>query len=81
MPSRAAGYNRRMSAQPKPAEEELLHKIRDLPPERIAEVEDFIDFLRVRDEEGRLARAAAKLSQASFADVWDNPDDAVYDSV
>lgn len=69
-----------MNARTKPAEEELLDKIRKLPPERIAEVEDFVEFLRVRDE-GRLARAAARMSEASFAGVWDNPDDAVYDSV
>lgn len=29
----------------------LLDKLQSLPPERIAEVEDFIDFLRQRDAE------------------------------
>jgi hypothetical protein len=60
-------------------EEELLAKIRTLPPERVAEVEDFVDFLRLRDEEQRLAEAASKLSEAAFAEVWDHPDDADYD--
>jgi hypothetical protein len=32
-------------AKPKPIEEGLLAKIRTLPPERVAEVEDFVDFL------------------------------------
>ena len=66
-------------AQPKPAEHELLEKIRSLPPERVAEVEDFVDFLRVRDEDRRLTHAAAQLSEEAFTRAWDNPDDADYD--
>ena len=64
---------------PKRSEEELLEKIRRLPPERVAEVEDFVDFLRQRDEEQQLTRAATHLSEAAFARVWGNPDDADYD--
>ena len=60
-------------------EEQLLAKIRRLPPERVAEVEDFVDFLHGRDEEGRPTRAASKLSEAAFAQAWENPDDADYD--
>lgn len=66
-------------AKPRPAEEELLEKIRRLPPERVAEVEDFVDFLRQRDEERGLTEAASQLSEAAFALVWENPDDADYD--
>jgi len=66
-------------ALPKPVEQELLEKIRSLPPERVAEVEDFVDFLRLRDENRRLTYAAAKLSEEAFTRVWDNPDDADYD--
>jgi len=62
-------------------EQELLAKIRTLPPERVAEVEDFVDFLRLRDEEQQLMRAASKLSEAAFAKVWDDPDDADYDQL
>lgn len=57
----------------------LIAKIRDLPADRLAEVEDFVDFLRLREEERRLTRAAAKLSEGAFQAVWDNPDDAAYD--
>lgn len=57
----------------------LIDKIRSLPPERIAEVEDFVDFLKMRHEEGRLVQAATKLSEDAFRRVWDNPDDADYD--
>ncbi len=66
-------------AKPRPAEEELLAKIRRLAPERVAEVEDFVDFLRQRDEEQNLTEAASRLSEAAFAKVWDHPDDADYD--
>ena len=60
-------------------EEDLLAKIRSLPPERVAEVEDFVDFLRHRDQEQRLTQAAARCSEETFARVWENPDDADYD--
>jgi predicted MPP superfamily phosphohydrolase len=60
-------------------EQGLIEKIRQLPPQRLAEVEDFVDFLRTREDEQRLTHAAAKVAEPSFAAVWDNDDDAVYD--
>lgn len=60
-------------------EQVLIEKIRQLPPLRLAEVEDFADFLRARESEQRLTVAATKASEASFATVWDNDEDAVYD--
>jgi hypothetical protein len=62
-----------------PSETALLAKLRSLPPERITEVADFIDFLRFREEELRLQRAVSRASEAAFAQVWDSPDDADYD--
>ena len=59
----------------------LFEKLKQLTPQRLAEVEDFIDFLRARDDEQRLTCAAAKTSEASFAEVWDNDDDAAYDQM
>ena len=53
--------------------------IRNLPPERVAEVEDFVDFLTVRDQDRHLTLAASRLSEEAFHAVWDNPDDAEYD--
>ena len=50
-----------------------------LPPRRIAELEDFVDFLRTREDDQRLTRAAVTASEASFARVWDNDEDAAYD--
>ena len=57
----------------------LIEKIRALPPERVHEVEDFVDFLQLRDKDGRLLRASARLSEKAFFDAWDNPEDAAYD--
>ncbi len=61
--------------------ETLIDKIRSLPPEKAAEVEDFVDFLRQRQQEAQLTHAAAKLSEEAFAQVWNNSDDAVYDEL
>jgi hypothetical protein len=60
-------------------ERALIEKLRDLSPERVAEVEDFVDFLRTRVEERKLVNAASELSEAALREVWDNPDDADYD--
>ena len=57
----------------------LFDKIKQFPPQRMAEVEDFVDFLRQRDAEQHLTHAAAKASEASFHEVWDNDEDAAYD--
>ncbi len=59
----------------------LIEKIEQLPPDRIAEVEDFVDLIRTREQDRALTRAAAKTSAASFAAVWDNPEDDVYDAL
>ncbi|MEZ5616176.1 MAG: hypothetical protein R3E35_13295 [Rhodocyclaceae bacterium] len=60
-------------------EQVLIEKIRQLPPQRLAEVEDFVDFLRTREDEQRLVHAAGKAAEASFAAVWENDEDAAYD--
>ena len=57
----------------------LFDKIKQLPPQRLAEVEDFVDFLREREAEQGVTHAAVKASEASFAQVWDNNEDAAYD--
>ena len=50
----------------------LIEKLKDLPPERMAEVEDFVDFLRTREDEARdgaaarLGEAMAKLAALDF---------------
>lgn len=59
----------------------VVEKLRTLPPERIAEVEDFVDFLRMRADERYLIQAATRASEVSFAAVWDNDEDAIYDQL
>ena len=63
--------------------DQLFQKISRLPAARVAEVEDFVDFLaqRDRDADRRLAHAAAAASEPAFAKIWDNPEDDVYDRV
>ena len=46
-----------------PAEKALLEKLKALPPARLAEVEDFIDFLRGREDRAR-DEAARRLGEA-----------------
>ena len=60
-------------------EQVLIEKIRQLPPQRLAEGEDFVDFLRPREDDQRLTQAAARASEASFSAVWNNDEDAAYD--
>jgi hypothetical protein len=75
----ATPARRRPMGTPNRSDEELLEKIKSLPPDKLAEVEDFVDFLRQRDVDRRLAHAASKLSEDAFRKVWDHPDDAEYD--
>ncbi|MDH4088516.1 MAG: DUF2281 domain-containing protein [Nitrospira sp.] len=61
-------------------EQTILEKLRQLSPERLAEVEDFVDFLAHRQGKERgLTYTAGQLATAAFMRVWDNPADADYD--
>ena len=63
---RTVGYHGRLMNTRDP--QALVEKLKDLPPERVAEVEDFVDFLCTREEEARdaaadrLGKAMAKLA-------------------
>ena len=61
--------------------DQLLQKISRLPAARVAEVEDFVDFLAQRDGDRQFVYAATAASEPAFAKVWDNPEDDVYDRV
>lgn len=56
-------------------------KILQLPPTRLAEVADFVDFLRTREKDRALTQVAAQTAVPSFAAIWDNDADAIYDSL
>ena len=64
-----------------PQVEHMLEKLEHLSPERLAEVEDFIDFLNQRDEDKRLRQDYAQASEDTFSKGWDNDDDAIYDTL
>jgi hypothetical protein len=64
-----------------PANPALIDKLNTLPIDRLAEVEDFVDFLRSRDQDRALFRAASAASEPAFAAVWNNPEDDVYDAL
>ena len=63
------------------AAQALIEKIQALPAERIAEIEDFVEFIRLRERERALTRAATAASEPAFAAVWNNPEDAAYDAL
>ena len=59
----------------------LVEKIQALPVERIAEIEDFVEFIATREQERAFTRTAAAGSAPSFAAVWNNPEDDAYDDI
>jgi hypothetical protein len=64
------------------SEQRILEKIRKLPFDKIVELENFIDLLYQRPNSSQaLATTSTKLSEASFAKIWDNPKDAAYDNL
>ena len=65
----------------KPDPQTLIEKVKQLAPERIAEVEDSVDFLQAKDQERKLRRAAMQVAEPKLASVWDNDDDAAYDKL
>jgi hypothetical protein len=59
----------------------LTEKIQSLSAEQIVEVEDFVEFVRLRAKERGLTRAASAISAPAFEAVWNNPEDAAYDAL
>jgi hypothetical protein len=59
----------------------LTEKIQSLSAEQIVEVEDFVEFVRLRGQERGLTRAASAVSAPAFEAVWNNPEDAAYDAL
>jgi hypothetical protein len=59
-------------------EQQLIAKVRDLSPGQLTAVFNFIEKL-ANQQDIQLTQAAAATSEPSFADVWDNEEDAAYD--
>ena len=64
-----------------PNAQALLKKIQALPVDRIAEIEDFVEFIVLREQDRALTRAGASSSAPSFAAIWSNPEDEAYDAL
>lgn len=63
-------------------EKKILEKIRSLPPEMVAAVEQFIDSLGGAGAGSGLSNRISKSHPADpFTHIWDNPADAEYDSI
>jgi len=59
----------------------LTEKIQSLSAEQIVEVEDFVEFVRLRGQERLLTHAASAASAPAFEAIWNNPEDAAYDAL
>ncbi len=59
----------------------IKNEIEKLPENLLQEVFDFIRFLETKREKSLLVKASQELSLTSFEKVWDNEEDAVYDSL
>ena len=60
--------------------ENLFARIAELPDDRISEVATFVEFVRSQEAERSLVRAAMGVSEPSLNQVWDNPEDDVYNA-
>ncbi len=58
----------------------LSEKIMHLTEEQLAEVDNFVESLQLR-EHNALVSASMALSERSFEAIWSNPEDDVYDSL
>ncbi|MBI4378411.1 MAG: toxin-antitoxin system, antitoxin component, Xre family protein [Nitrospinae bacterium] len=61
--------------------EMIKTEIEKLPESILAEIFDFIQFLEIKREKNLIVKASQELSTASFEKIWDNKEDAVYDSI
>jgi hypothetical protein len=59
----------------------IKKEVDKLPDDILPQVLDFIIFLETRSESRLLAKASQELSSVSFEKIWDNEEDAVYDSL
>jgi hypothetical protein len=59
----------------------LTEKIQSLSAEQMAEVEDFVEFVRLRGQDRGLTQAVSAISTPSFEAMWNNQQDAVYDAL
>ncbi|MGR3310764.1 MAG: DUF2281 domain-containing protein [Candidatus Brocadiales bacterium] len=61
--------------------EMIKEEIDKLPEDILEEVFNFIQFLESKKGKTMLAKTSQELSIASFQKVWDNEEDAIYDTI
>ena len=61
--------------------EQVIQKLKALPPEQRAEVEDFIDFVSQRSRERTFTAVALATSEPILAKIWNNNEDTAYDEL
>jgi hypothetical protein len=61
--------------------EMIKKEIDKLPEDLLVEVFDFIQFLESKRKKTSLAKVSQGMSMTSFEKIWDNKEDAVYDSL
>jgi len=71
----------RSSVSTNSQERVLFEKIRMLPPDKLVEVQDFVDFLSQKSRDTHLLQAGNKLSEDAFKKIWDNREDVEYDDL
>ncbi len=59
----------------------LKREIEHLPEEILMEIYDFIKFLEFKSEKEMLAKVSQNISESSFRKIWENEEDAIYDSL
>lgn len=59
----------------------IKREIDKLPEDALGEVFNFIQFLETKGEKDLLVKSSQELSASSFQRIWDNEEDAVYDTV
>ncbi len=67
--------------QPQEQVRRLIGQLNRLPPERVAEVADFVDFLKVRERDHVFSCELAYVSEPLLTKLWENPEDAAYDEL
>jgi hypothetical protein len=61
--------------------EMIKNEIDKLPEAILVEVFEFIQFLEFKKEKNLLAKVSQMSSIPSFQKIWDNEEDAAYDSL
>lgn len=59
----------------------IKKEIDTLPENILVEVYDFVRFLEIRKDRELLQKVSQALSEKYFNKIWDNKEDAVYDSL